>query len=135
MLVQFGCYQHRYEWKGLWCSSTVWLLSTQIILLTIMCRCKKKKHIEKHFYMLHAAYPQVPHELRHNQGRFGSTEADHDSLGLLQHEAQVARHTGQASNKVQCGADVLRPCAEGTPQVFNLLQMLITILKENTASL
>ena len=24
-----GCYQHRYEWKGLWCSSTVWLLSTQ----------------------------------------------------------------------------------------------------------
>ena len=22
-LVQFGCYQHRYEWKGLWCSSTV----------------------------------------------------------------------------------------------------------------
>ena len=27
-LVQFGCYQHRYEWKGLWCSSTVWL-STQ----------------------------------------------------------------------------------------------------------
>ena len=28
-LVQFGCYQHRYEWKGLWCSSTVWLLSAQ----------------------------------------------------------------------------------------------------------
>ena len=28
-LVQFGCYQHRYEWKGLWCSSTVWVLSTQ----------------------------------------------------------------------------------------------------------
>ena len=28
-LVQFGCYQHRYEYKGLWCSSTVWLLSTQ----------------------------------------------------------------------------------------------------------
>ena len=28
-LVQFGCYQHRYEWKGLWCSSRVWLLSTQ----------------------------------------------------------------------------------------------------------
>ena len=30
-LVQFGCYQHRYECKGLdlWCSSTVWLLSTQ----------------------------------------------------------------------------------------------------------
>ena len=26
-LVQFGCYQHRYEWKDLWCSSTVWLLS------------------------------------------------------------------------------------------------------------
>ena len=20
--VQFGCYQHKYEWKGLWCSST-----------------------------------------------------------------------------------------------------------------
>ena len=29
-LVQFGCYQHRYEWKGLWCSSVVWLLSTQM---------------------------------------------------------------------------------------------------------
>ena len=29
-LVQFGCYQHRYEWKDLWCSSTVQLLSTQI---------------------------------------------------------------------------------------------------------
>ena len=28
-LVQFSCYQHRYEWKGLWCSSTVRLLSTQ----------------------------------------------------------------------------------------------------------
>ena len=28
-LVQFGCYQHRYESKGLWCSSIVWLLSTQ----------------------------------------------------------------------------------------------------------
>ena len=28
-LVQFGCYQHRCEWKGLWCSSTVWLLSIQ----------------------------------------------------------------------------------------------------------
>ena len=29
-LVQFGCYQHRCEWKGLWCSSTVQLLlSTQ----------------------------------------------------------------------------------------------------------
>ena len=28
-LVQFGCYQHKYEWKGLWCSSTVRLLSTQ----------------------------------------------------------------------------------------------------------
>ena len=27
-LVQFGCCQHRYEWKGLWCSSTVQLLST-----------------------------------------------------------------------------------------------------------
>ena len=27
-LVQLGCYQHIYEWKGLWCSSTVWLLST-----------------------------------------------------------------------------------------------------------
>ena len=27
VLVQFGCYQHRYEWKGLWCSCTVWLLS------------------------------------------------------------------------------------------------------------
>ena len=26
-LVQFGCYQHRYEWKDLWCSSTVRLLS------------------------------------------------------------------------------------------------------------
>ena len=87
--------------------------------------------------MLHAAYPQVPHELRHNQGRSGLTETDHDSLGLLQHEAQVARHTGQTSKKVQSGADVLGPCAEGTPQVFNLFQMLITILhvKENTASL
>ena len=20
VLVQFGCYQHGYEWKGLWCS-------------------------------------------------------------------------------------------------------------------
>ena len=29
VLAQFGCYQHRYEWKGLCCSSTVWLLSTQ----------------------------------------------------------------------------------------------------------
>ena len=29
-VVQFSCYQHRYEWKGLWCSSTVRLLSTQI---------------------------------------------------------------------------------------------------------
>ena len=28
-LVQFGCYQHRYEWRDLWCSSTVQLLSTQ----------------------------------------------------------------------------------------------------------
>ena len=28
-LVPFGCYQHRYEWKGLWCSSTVQLLLTQ----------------------------------------------------------------------------------------------------------
>ena len=28
-LVQFGCYQHWYEWKGLWCSNTVRLLSTQ----------------------------------------------------------------------------------------------------------
>ena len=28
-LVQFGCYQHRHEWKGLWCSSTARLLSTQ----------------------------------------------------------------------------------------------------------
>ena len=26
--IQFGCFQHRYEWKGLWCFSTVWLLST-----------------------------------------------------------------------------------------------------------
>ena len=25
-LVQFGCYQHRYKWQGLWCSSTVRLL-------------------------------------------------------------------------------------------------------------
>ena len=25
-LVQFGCYHHRYEWKDLWCSSTVRLL-------------------------------------------------------------------------------------------------------------
>ena len=32
-LVQFGCYQHRYEWaKDLWCSSTVQLLSTQIYM-------------------------------------------------------------------------------------------------------
>ena len=22
-LVQFGCYQHRYEWEDLWCSYTV----------------------------------------------------------------------------------------------------------------
>ena len=29
IIVQFGCYQHRCEWKVLWCSSTVWLLSTQ----------------------------------------------------------------------------------------------------------
>ena len=28
-LVQFGCCQHRYEWKGLWYSSTVPLLSIQ----------------------------------------------------------------------------------------------------------
>ena len=28
-LVQFGCYRYRHEWKGLWCSNTVWLLSTQ----------------------------------------------------------------------------------------------------------
>ena len=28
-LVQFGCYQHSYEQKGLWCSSTVWPLLTQ----------------------------------------------------------------------------------------------------------
>ena len=28
-LVQFDYRQHRYEWKGLWCSSTVRLLSTQ----------------------------------------------------------------------------------------------------------
>ena len=27
-LVQFGCYQYRYERKGLWCSNTVRLLST-----------------------------------------------------------------------------------------------------------
>ena len=23
-LVRLGCYQHRYEWKGLWCSSIIW---------------------------------------------------------------------------------------------------------------
>ena len=26
-IVQLGCYQHRYEWEGLLCFSTVWLLS------------------------------------------------------------------------------------------------------------
>ena len=78
--------------------------------------------------MLHAAYPEVPHELRYNGGWFGSTEADHDSLGLLQHEGQVARHTSQPSKEVQSGADILRPSAESTPQILYLLQVLITIL-------
>ena len=77
-----------------------------------------------------AAYPEVPHELRHNGGWFGSTEADHDLLCLLQHDTQVARHTGKTSKEVQSGSDVLGPSAKGTPQVFNLLQMLISILKE-----
>ena len=52
-LVQFGCYQHRYEWKGLWCSSTVQLLSTQtwvntkapsIIRLSLKLSCSKPVH-------------------------------------------------------------------------------------------
>ena len=51
-LVQFGCYQHRYELNGLWCSSIVWLHSintrvheginakaSSIILLSLKLTC------------------------------------------------------------------------------------------------
>ena len=27
-LVQFGCHQHKYEWKGLWCSNYYWAYFT-----------------------------------------------------------------------------------------------------------
>ena len=49
-LVQFGCYQHRYEWKDLWCSSTVQLLSTYIDMNERVCdalvqfSCYQHKH-------------------------------------------------------------------------------------------
>ena len=37
VLVQFGYYQHRYEWTDFWCSNTVQLLptATQAILLQL----------------------------------------------------------------------------------------------------
>ena len=36
-LGQFGCYQHRSEWKDLWCSSTVRLLSAWIWMKARVC--------------------------------------------------------------------------------------------------
>ena len=55
-------------------------------------------------------------------------ETNHDPLGLLEHDVDVTRHTGQASEEVECGANVLWPRAQSTPQVFNFLQVFISIL-------
>ena len=45
-LVQFGCYQHRYEWKVLWCSSTVRLLSS----LEVTCTCTIELLYSRHLW-------------------------------------------------------------------------------------
>jgi hypothetical protein len=53
-LVQLGCYQHRYERKGLWCSSTVWLLSTRTrmnVMATVHVRLSLKFHVYMYVYM------------------------------------------------------------------------------------
>ena len=42
---------------------------------------------------------------------------------------EVTGHAGQTSEEVEGGADVLRPSAESTPQVLNLLEMIIAILQ------
>ena len=56
------------------------------------------------------------------------TETHHHPLGLLQHQGHITGHTREVGKVVQCGADVLGPSAQGTPQALHLPEMVVTIL-------
>ena len=57
-----------------------------------------------------------------------ATEADYNSLCLLEHEGDIAHHVGETCQVIDGHTNVAHPSTKGTPQVLHLLGVLISIL-------